>query len=147
MRRILWKMVPMTNYLSDIKGAIQLNHAMDDTVVDIGYSRDLQALLDKTNIPHELHEYSSGGHNISGSSFAQAMQNTVSFFKNIYSVLQSPHALLWENSKVRFACFCLYCKFNSRRSDGWKNISLGKNIWIPAELKRCNFFISASFYY
>lgn len=76
-----WKMVPMTNYLSDIKGAIQLNHAMDDTVVDIGYSRDLQALLDKTNIPHELHEYSSGGHNISGSSFAQAMQNTVSFFK------------------------------------------------------------------
>lgn len=75
-----WRQVPMTNYLEAITGAIQLNHAVDDNVVGIGYSRDLQAILDKTTIPHELHEYSSGGHNISGSSFTQAMQNTVAFF-------------------------------------------------------------------
>jgi len=75
-----WKLVPFTNYLGDIKGAISLNHAIDDTVVNIGYSRDLNVLLDKTNIPHELNEYPSGGHNINGSSFGPAMQNTVNFY-------------------------------------------------------------------
>ncbi|OGH11338.1 MAG: hypothetical protein A2684_01975 [Candidatus Levybacteria bacterium RIFCSPHIGHO2_01_FULL_36_15b] len=75
-----WKQVAATNYLSDIKGAIQLNHATDDTVVDIGYSRDLNELLDKTSIPHEFYEYASGRHNFTGASFTQAMQNTVEFF-------------------------------------------------------------------
>ena len=76
-----WKQVPMTNYLSDIKGAISLNHAVDDGVVDIAYSRNLNSILDKTSIIHELNEYSSGGHNLTGSAFNEAMQNTVEFFK------------------------------------------------------------------
>ncbi|MEK7185838.1 MAG: alpha/beta fold hydrolase [Patescibacteria group bacterium] len=76
-----WKQVPMTNYLSDIKGAIQLNHAVDDDVVDIRYSRNFNEILNKTEIVHELNEYSSGGHNISGSAFNQAMTDTVEFFK------------------------------------------------------------------
>ena len=76
-----WKTVPATNYLSDVKGAIQLNHAVDDPVVNVGYSRDLNTLLDKTQIPHELHEYPTGGHNITDPSFSQAMQNTTDFFK------------------------------------------------------------------
>ena len=38
-------------------------------------------LLDKTNVPHELFEYPSGGHNISGTSFSIAMERTVAFFK------------------------------------------------------------------
>lgn len=76
-----WKMVPMTNYLEGIKGAISLNHAVDDNVVDIDYSRNLNSLLDQTSIPHELNEYPSGGHNFTGASFNQAMQNTVDFFK------------------------------------------------------------------
>lgn len=76
-----WKMVPATNYLSDIKGAIQLDHAINDDVVNVGYSRDFNTLLDKTNIPHELNEYPTGGHNINGASFVPAMQNTVEFFK------------------------------------------------------------------
>jgi dipeptidyl aminopeptidase/acylaminoacyl peptidase len=75
-----WKMVPMTNYLSDINGAISLNHAVDDVVVDIEYSRELSKLLDETKIPHELNEYSSGGHNFTGSSFNEAMENTIKFF-------------------------------------------------------------------
>lgn len=75
-----WKQVPFTNYLDGIKGAISLNHAVDDTVVNIGYSRDLDTILDKTSIPHELNEYPNGGHNISGSSFVSAMQNTVAFY-------------------------------------------------------------------
>lgn len=76
-----WKLVPATNYLSDIKGAVSLNHAVDDSVVEIGYSRNLKSLLDRTTIEHELNEYSSGGHNLSGATFNQAMQNTVEFFK------------------------------------------------------------------
>ena len=77
---IFWQQVAPTNFLNDLTGAIQLNHAVDDTIVDIGYSRDLMKILDKTKAPHKLYEYESGGHNITGSSFTAAMQNTISFF-------------------------------------------------------------------
>lgn len=77
------ELVP-TNYLNGVQGAVQLNHAIDDSVVSIEYSRDLNKLLNETNIPHELNEYQTGGHNISGASFNSAMQNTVEFFnKNL----------------------------------------------------------------
>lgn len=76
-----WKQVLATNYLSDTKGAIQIHHAVNDDVVNIGYSRNLNKLLSTTNIEHELHEYPSGGHNINGASFTQAMQRTVDFYK------------------------------------------------------------------
>lgn len=76
-----WQQVAPTTYLNDIKGAIQLNHAVDDDVVNVGYSRDLNTLLNKTAVPHELHEYQNGGHNISGASFNQAMLRTVDFFE------------------------------------------------------------------
>lgn len=75
-----WRQVPMTNYLAGIEGAIQLNHAVDDNVVNVGYSRDLQELLNDAGIENELNEYSSGGHNITGTAFNQAMQDTVNFF-------------------------------------------------------------------
>ena len=75
-----WKQVPITNYLSGIKGAISLNHALDDPVVSIEFSRNLNSLLDKTSIHHELNEYPTGGHNFSGAAFNQAMQKTVEFF-------------------------------------------------------------------
>lgn len=81
-----WKQVIPTNYLGDIKGAIQINHARDDAVVNIGYSRDLIALLNKSSVPHELYEYESGGHNITGSSFNQAMERTVEFYKKYLTV-------------------------------------------------------------
>lgn len=76
-----WKEVAVTDYLKDLKGAIQLNHAVDDLVVNIEYSRNLNKLLNQTLVPHELHEYKSGGHNITNPSFTPAMQNTVNFFK------------------------------------------------------------------
>lgn len=76
-----WKQVPATNYLDGIKGAIQLHHAINDDVVSVEYSRNLDRILDKTSIPHEIHEYLSGGHNLIGSSFNQAMQRTVDFYK------------------------------------------------------------------
>jgi len=76
-----WRLVAPTNYLQDIKGAVEINHALNDEVVNVGYSRDLMALLDKTSIPHEFYTYPSGGHNISGVSFNEAMAHTVDFFK------------------------------------------------------------------
>lgn len=76
-----WKQIIATNYLGGINGAIQLNHAADDSVVSIEYSRNLKRILAKTEIVHELNEYSSGGHNMTGNSFNQAMQNTVEFFR------------------------------------------------------------------
>lgn len=75
-----WKQVVPTNYLEGVSGALQIHHAIDDGVVDIGYSRNLDEVLNGTGINHELVEYSSGGHNITGSSFARAMQSTVEFF-------------------------------------------------------------------
>ncbi len=76
-----WQKVAMTNFLDDLKGAIQFHHAIDDNIVSIGYSRNINSLLDKTNVTHELKEYASGGHNITGSSFTEAMQSTVDFYK------------------------------------------------------------------
>lgn len=76
-----WKLVAPTSYLNEFKGAIQLNHAADDTVVDVEYSRKLNALLNQTSVPHEFNEYQVGGHNISGNTFNQSMQKTVEFFK------------------------------------------------------------------
>ncbi len=78
-----WKQVPSTNYLNDLKGAIEIHHAVDDTVVSVEYSRNLMKLLDTTDVPHQLYEYSSGGHNISGASFTKAMERTVEFYKKI----------------------------------------------------------------
>jgi dipeptidyl aminopeptidase/acylaminoacyl peptidase len=76
-----WQQVAVTNYLKDIKGAVELHHAIDDPVVNVGYSRDLIKLLDDTAVAHELKEYPSGGHNFTGVSFTEAMQNTVLFFR------------------------------------------------------------------
>ena len=76
-----WKKVVATNYLKDIKTPIQLHHCVDDNVVNINYSRNLNNILNKTTILHELYEYGDGGHNITGSSFNSAMERTVDFFK------------------------------------------------------------------
>ena len=76
----LWAPIIPTNYLSDMTGAIELHHAVNDETVNIEYSRNLNRLLDETDIPHQFYEYPSGGHNISGSSFGLAMQRTVKFF-------------------------------------------------------------------
>jgi phage FluMu protein Com len=54
--------------------------ALYDTVVSVNYSRDLIKLLDSTTVVHELHEYPTGGHNITGTAFSDAMEKTVAFF-------------------------------------------------------------------
>lgn len=76
-----WRQVAPTDYMGDIKGAIQLHHAVNDTVVSVEYSRNLAKLLDEKSVSHELYEYKSGGHNVIGESFDLAMRRTVDFFK------------------------------------------------------------------
>lgn len=78
---LFWKEVAATNYVRDLKGAIQLHHAEDDATVSSNYSKDLTALLQTTEVPHESYLYSSGGHNISGANFTVAMQRTIAFYK------------------------------------------------------------------
>ena len=77
-----WIKVVPTNYLGGLTGAVQLNHTVDDNVVSIEYSRNLSSILLDTNLKYEVNEYPSGGHNISGASFNNSMQDTVDFFKN-----------------------------------------------------------------
>jgi len=80
-RSEFWKTVVPTNYLDGLTGAVQINHALNDEVVSIGYSRGLEEILKNANIKTELNEYSGGGHNITGSYFTQAMNETVRFFR------------------------------------------------------------------
>lgn len=75
-----WKQVTPINYLADATGAISLHHSINDDVVNVEYSRGLNEILKTTKIPHNLNEYPSGGHNISGTAFVQAMQDTVAFY-------------------------------------------------------------------
>ncbi len=77
-----WKQVTPINYLDGIKTKLQLHHAVDDDVVNIEYSRNINNLLDDTNLEHSLFEYQTGEHNISGSAFNSAMQRTVDFFRS-----------------------------------------------------------------
>lgn len=79
---IFWQQVAPTSFLSDLKGAVQIHHAVNDPVVSIEYSRNLVALLNGAGVNHEFYEYSSGGHNLTDASFNQSMQRTVDFFKD-----------------------------------------------------------------
>lgn len=76
-----WSQVVPTNYLSEIKGAVQLHHAVNDSVVDIRYSQNLAQILQNANKEYELFEYQQGGHNLTSPAFTPAMQRTVEFFK------------------------------------------------------------------
>lgn len=76
-----WKQVVPTNYLDGVTTSLEIHHAVDDPVVNIGYSRNLMSIMDGTDINHTLYEYPSGGHNITGGSFITAMQRTVEFFR------------------------------------------------------------------
>lgn len=76
-----WKQVAATNYLQDFTGAVQVHHAVDDDVVTVNYARDLKTALEQNDISHEVIEYPTGGHNLSGITFVTAMENTVTFYK------------------------------------------------------------------
>ncbi len=75
-----WQQVAPTTYLAEYTGALQLHHAVDDEVVNVGYSRDLSALAKQLELDFEYHEYPTGGHDIEGTSFTRAMERTSEWF-------------------------------------------------------------------
>ena len=76
-----WRKVSAVNYLDDVNTQFQVHHAVDDNVVNIGYSRDLEKILLDSNKYVEYFEYKTGGHNINGTSFTDAMRRTVDFLR------------------------------------------------------------------
>ena len=76
-----WAAVSLTNHIDDLQSPLQLHHALDDDVVNIGYSRDLGKILEVKDKTYELHEYTSGGHNIGSPAFDLAMRRTIAFFQ------------------------------------------------------------------
>lgn len=76
-----WSSISLTKNIKYLNSPIQLHHAVNDTVVNIGYAKDLAEVLKAQNKVYELHEYKGGGHNIDSPYFEEAMQKTVEFFK------------------------------------------------------------------
>jgi dipeptidyl aminopeptidase/acylaminoacyl peptidase len=76
-----WQAVSLTANLDLLQRPLQLHHAQDDPVVNIGYSEGLAAALQALGKPYEFYIYNSGGHNLVSPYFDQAMLRTVTFFR------------------------------------------------------------------
>ncbi len=76
-----WAAVSLTEHIEYLENPIQLHHAIDDPIVNIGYSYDLANILTENEKPHEIHAYQNGGHNIGAPAFNEAMRRTVEFFR------------------------------------------------------------------
>lgn len=76
-----WKAVSLTENIAFLNSPLQLHHAEDDTVVNISYSFDLAAVLQKNNKKYEFYSYAGGGHNLISPYFDQAILRTVEFFR------------------------------------------------------------------
>jgi len=77
-----WKEISLTENINYLEMPLQIHHSINDSVVNIGYSRDLVDVLKQSNKTYEYYEYQYGNHNIEGVSFNTAMDRTVTFFKN-----------------------------------------------------------------
>ena len=77
-----WKAVSLAENIEFLNSPLQLHHAEDDTVVNIGYSIDLAVVLQENGNPYEFYTYQGGGHNLISPYFEQAMLRTVEFFRN-----------------------------------------------------------------
>ena len=76
-----WQAVSLTENIEYLDAPLQLNHAVNDSVVNVGYSHDLAEVLAQAGKAYEFHQYEGGGHNINSPYFSQAMQNTIEFFR------------------------------------------------------------------
>jgi dipeptidyl aminopeptidase/acylaminoacyl peptidase len=77
-----WQAVSLTGNIKFLNRPIQLHHAEDDPVVNLGYSFDLAAVLQDQGKAYEFYTYVGGGHNLVSPYFDQAMQRTVAFFRD-----------------------------------------------------------------
>jgi dipeptidyl aminopeptidase/acylaminoacyl peptidase len=76
-----WKAVSLTENIEYLNSPIQLHHAEDDPVVNIGYSFDLAVVLQVSGKAYEFYTYEGGGHNLISPYFDEAMLRTVEFFR------------------------------------------------------------------
>ncbi len=76
-----WQAVSLTEHIDYLESPIQLHHAVDDPIVNIGYSYDLATVLDEHDKVYEIYAYQGGGHNISVPYFNEAMRRTAIFFR------------------------------------------------------------------
>jgi dienelactone hydrolase len=71
-----WQAVSLTENIEYLDSPLQIHHAVDDEVVNVGYSRALAKVLKDNEKLYSSYEYESGGHNITSLSFeVAAMQN------------------------------------------------------------------------
>jgi dipeptidyl aminopeptidase/acylaminoacyl peptidase len=75
-----WTSISLTKNINYFSGALALHHAVNDDVVDIGYSRELAEVLKSAGKDYSVYEYEGGGHNIVSPYYETAMQRTVDFF-------------------------------------------------------------------
>lgn len=76
-----WQAVSLTNNIQYLNRPLQLHHAEDDSVVNIGFSTELAAVLKENGKDYEFYRYEEGGHNLISPYFDQAMLRTVAFFR------------------------------------------------------------------
>ena len=76
-----WRAVSLTEHIELLQKPLQIHHAVNDPVVNIGYSRDLALVLEENNKLYEFYEYEGGGHDINSPYFEEAMLRTVAFFQ------------------------------------------------------------------
>lgn len=76
-----WQAVSLTQHIQYLESPLQIHHATDDPIVNIGYAYDLANALLENEKEYELYPYTGGGHNISAPSFNEAMRRTVIFFR------------------------------------------------------------------
>ena len=76
-----WQAVSLTEHIEYLENPLQIHHATNDSVVNIGYSLDLVDVLRANNKVHEFYQYAGGGHNIDSPYFDNAMLRTIVFFQ------------------------------------------------------------------
>jgi dipeptidyl aminopeptidase/acylaminoacyl peptidase len=76
-----WRAVSLTANIDYLQSPLQIHHALNDDVVNIGYSNDLSTVLIEHNKVFELYQYVGGGHNIDSPYFEDAMLRTLIFFQ------------------------------------------------------------------
>ncbi len=76
-----WKLVAPTNFVEELQGRVEIHHARNDDVVRIDYSRNLAQILAEAGADYRIYEYASGGHNIEGTAFGEAMERSVAALK------------------------------------------------------------------
>jgi dipeptidyl aminopeptidase/acylaminoacyl peptidase len=79
--RPYWQAVSLTENIGYLQSSVQIHHAINDTVVNIGYSIDLSDVLAQHNKFFEVYYYDGGGHDIDSPYFEEAMLRTVMFYQ------------------------------------------------------------------